>query len=92
MRGEWAAGGGPGPGASGRLCGGRANCPGHAELFFGPGLSGGWFLAMTGSHATPSCVLAPGRWVLRPSRELGLELWVVKRQLLSRGKAFYNLI
>lgn len=35
----------------------------------------------------PSCKLAPGKGVLRHSRELGLEVWVVKRQQLSKGKA-----
>ena len=68
------------------FCRGKAGCLGHAEPVCCS------FLATAGSRATASCMLAPGRWVLRPSRELGLEAWGMKRQQLGRGEAFCNLI
>lgn len=46
LRDGWAAGAGP-----------RAQgCPERTELVFWPGLPGGWFLAITGSHFTPPLV------------------------------------
>lgn len=63
--------------------------PGHTELVFRPGLSDVGFWPRLAATLPPSCVLAPGKWVLRCSRELGLEVWVMKRQQLSRGEAFW---
>lgn len=47
------------------------------------------FWPLPAATLPPCCVLAPGKWVLRCSRELGLEVWVMKRQQLGRGEAFW---
>lgn len=79
LRDGWAAGAGPGPRAA---LGARSLSSGLASQVVG-------FWPSLAATLPPSSVLAPGKWVLRCSRELGLEVWVMKRQQLSRGEAFW---
>lgn len=53
LRGGWASG-------RGRAAGGRA-LPWARGAVFQPGLSDGWFLAITGSHFTPLLCVSTGK-------------------------------
>lgn len=84
-----AAGVGPGPRAPHASPGGKATALGAQSLSSGLASQMVGFWPLLAATLSPSCVLAPGKWVLRCSRELGLEVWVMKRQQLGRGEAFW---
>lgn len=70
--------------------GGAVRGPGLGSHNVSSGLASpraGFWLPAIVAALYPSCKLAPGKGVLRHSRELGLEVWVVKRQQFSKGKA-----
>lgn len=72
-----------------RLPRGKGDRPGAQSLSSSLASQMVGFWPLLAATLPPSCVLAPGKWALRCSRELGLEVWEMKRQQLGRGEAFW---
>lgn len=58
---RWAGGGGGARAGRRTPSPGKGDRPGRTELVFRPGLSDGWFLAVTGSHFTPLLCVSTGK-------------------------------
>lgn len=83
-RGGGQRGWGPGPG--------KGDHPGRTELVFRPGLSDGWFLAITGSHFAPLLCVSTGKVGSEMLQGTGAGGLGDEASSSAEGRRFGNLI